>query len=225
MIVSCFAAIQVKRKKVDNQHVESATQGNEAAQELQINPSESKNEVDGEQVSKDNKNEPNIADLAVSPVICEEGDSKEAQEPHNVESLAKITPSKRKLQIQGKWRGVDPVVFFNDEVVINSIKEFYGISEQFPFDGHLVTRNSDTSHVKRIYYISKSVKNVLQLNFSVGQQLKVTSVGLKIFVSITFSRLTFVALLLIIILLIARLLSLNESSVVETIVIFTGRGG
>lgn len=92
-----------------------------------------------------------------------------------------ITPSKRKLQIQGKWRGVDPVIFFKDESIIKSIEAFYGIDKQFPLDGHLVTRNSDTSNVKRIYYISKSVKNVLELNLSVGQQLKITSVGLKIF--------------------------------------------
>ncbi|XP_077213231.1 uncharacterized protein LOC143848230 [Tasmannia lanceolata] len=88
---------------------------------------------------------------------------------------------KRKLQIQGKWRGVDPVVFFRDDATVNSIRSFYGISEFFPFDGHLVTRNSDVHHVKRIYYISKSVKDVLKLNFQVGQRLKITSLGLKVF--------------------------------------------
>ncbi|XP_019437636.1 PREDICTED: multisite-specific tRNA:(cytosine-C(5))-methyltransferase-like isoform X2 [Lupinus angustifolius] len=128
-----------------------------------------------------NDNEPNAADSEVSPVTCEEGDSNGPQEPHDVENIAKITPGNRKLQSRGKWRGIDPVVFFKDEVIINSIKAFYGIDEKFPFDGHLVTRNSDTSHVKRIYYVSKSVKDVLELNFSVGQQLKITSVGLKIF--------------------------------------------
>ncbi|XWS41606.1 hypothetical protein CRYUN_Cryun17cG0096500 [Craigia yunnanensis] len=88
---------------------------------------------------------------------------------------------KRKLQIQGKWRGVDPVIFFKDEAIINSIKSFYGIDESFPFSGHVVTRNNETNHVKRIYYVSKSVKDVLELNFRVGQQLKLTSVGLKMF--------------------------------------------
>ncbi|KAK7268580.1 hypothetical protein RIF29_21281 [Crotalaria pallida] len=87
-------------------------------------------------------------------------------------------------EIQGKWRGVDPVVFLKDEAIINSIRAFYGIDEHFPFDDHLVTKNSDTSHVKRNYFVSKSVKDVLGLNFSVGQQLKITSVGLKMFVSV-----------------------------------------
>lgn len=183
--LSCFAAIEVKtRKEVDNQHVESVNQCNEDAQELQNNPSESTHEV-REQISEDDKNETNNADFKLSPLIGE-GDSKEAEAPRNVENIAKIIPSKRKLRIQSKWRGVDPVVFFKDEVIIKNIKAFYGIHDQFPLDGHLVTRNSDTSHVKRIYYVSKAVKNVLELN-SVGQQLKITSVGLKIFVSITYS--------------------------------------
>ncbi|CAH2061519.1 unnamed protein product, partial [Thlaspi arvense] len=89
---------------------------------------------------------------------------------------------KRKVPMQGKWKGFDPVVFLKDEALINSIKEFYGIKdESFPLHGHLVTRNTDTSSVKRIYYVSKSVKEVLQLNFAVGQQLKIASVGLKMF--------------------------------------------
>ncbi|XP_038990154.1 RNA cytosine-C(5)-methyltransferase NSUN2-like isoform X2 [Phoenix dactylifera] len=88
---------------------------------------------------------------------------------------------KGKLQIQGKWRGVDPVVLFTDETTINSIRSFYGINECFALDGHLVTRNNDANHMKRIYYVSKSVHDILQLNFSVGQRLKITSLGLKIF--------------------------------------------
>ncbi|XP_045812070.1 RNA cytosine-C(5)-methyltransferase NSUN2-like [Trifolium pratense] len=179
---SPLPAIVVKtRKEVDNQQVESVNRGNEDVQALQINPSEIIHEEVCEQDSEDNKNEPNTADSKLSPVIDEESDSKEAQEPRNVDNIANVTPSKRKLQIQGKWRGVDPVVFFKDEAIIKSIRAFYGIDEQFPLDGHLVTRNSDTSNVKRLYYISKSVKNVLELNFSVGQQLKITCVGLKIF--------------------------------------------
>ncbi|XP_057542157.1 uncharacterized protein LOC130820701 isoform X1 [Amaranthus tricolor] len=88
---------------------------------------------------------------------------------------------KRKLQNQGKWKGIDPVILFNDEAVISSIKAFYGINDSFPLHGHLVSRNSDTNSVKRIYYVSKSVKDVLELNLLVGQQLKIASVGLKMF--------------------------------------------
>ncbi|KAF8018484.1 hypothetical protein BT93_H3384 [Corymbia citriodora subsp. variegata] len=88
---------------------------------------------------------------------------------------------KRKLQTHGKWRGVDPVVFLRDEDVINSIKNFYGIVDSFPLSNHLVTRNSETTRVKRIYYVSESVQELLELNFKVGQQLKITSIGLKMF--------------------------------------------
>lgn len=116
----------------------------------------------------------------------EEQNSNETEEPASGKTgqLRDGTVGKRKLQMQGKWRGVDPVVFFKDETVIGCIKSFYGIVESFPLNGHLITRNSDTNHVKRIYYISKSVKEVLELNFKVGQQLKITSIGLKMFVSI-----------------------------------------
>ncbi|XP_027368050.1 tRNA (cytosine(34)-C(5))-methyltransferase-like isoform X3 [Abrus precatorius] len=156
------------RKEIDEQYVEPANQSLQDAYEEVLN-------------TVSNDNEPNAEDLEVSPITCEEHNSEETQVPHNVQNIVKRVPGKRKLQIQGKWRGVDPVVFFKDEAIINSIRDFYGIDERFPFNGHLVTRNSDTSHVKRIYYISKSVKDVLELNFKVGQQLKITSIGLKMF--------------------------------------------
>lgn len=102
----------------------------------------------------------------------------------NKEANISKAGDKRKVPMQGKWKGFDPVVFLKDETVINGIKEFYGIKEEsFPLYGHLVARNEDTSGVKRIYYVSKSVKEVLELNFAVGQQLKIASVGLKMFVS------------------------------------------
>ncbi|CAN6218030.1 unnamed protein product [Urochloa humidicola] len=88
---------------------------------------------------------------------------------------------RRRQQNQGRWRGVDPVIFFKDEVTVKSIVSFYGIKDSFPLEGHLVTRNPDTSHVKRIYYVSKSVQDVLKLNIKVGERLKITSLGLKIF--------------------------------------------
>lgn len=109
----------------------------------------------------------------------------EAQASVDKETDSVKRGGKRKLQMQGKWRGVDPVLFLRDETVINSIKTFYGIEESFPLHGHLVTRNNDPSHMKRIYYISKSVKDILELNFRVGQPLKITSIGIKMFVSST----------------------------------------
>ncbi|KAE9601260.1 hypothetical protein Lal_00023711 [Lupinus albus] len=180
--VAPLPAIQEKSKmEIVEQYVEPVDQSLEDGQALQINSSESALEEISKAVSEENvnDNEQNTEDLEVSPV--EEHHSKEIKEPPSIENMEKKVPAKRKLQIQGKWRGVDPVVFFKDEAIINSIRTFYGISEQFPFDGHLVTRNNDAGHVKRIYYVSKSVKDVLKLNFAVGQQLKITSVGLKMF--------------------------------------------
>ncbi|EER96904.1 tRNA (cytosine(34)-C(5))-methyltransferase isoform X2 [Sorghum bicolor] len=91
------------------------------------------------------------------------------------------TRDRRRQQNQGRWRGVDPVIFFKDEATVKSIVSFYGIMDSFPLEGHLVTRNPDASHVKRIYYVSKSVQDALQLNIKVGERLKITSLGLKIF--------------------------------------------
>ncbi|KAI8536301.1 hypothetical protein RHMOL_Rhmol10G0246900 [Rhododendron molle] len=113
--------------------------------------------------------------------MSEENELEDIQDPVDKEACSKVGGGKRKLQIQGKWRGVDPVVFFTNDAIVGSIKTFYGIDESFPFTGHLVTRNSDTNHVKRIYYVSKSVKDILELNFKGGQQLKITSIGLKMF--------------------------------------------
>lgn len=118
---------------------------------------------------------------------CEEHVLEQPQAPISTEVDSRTAGTKRKKQMQGKWKGVDPVVFFKDEIIMNSIKTFYGIDESFALKGHLITRNNDPNHVKRIYYVSKSVKEVLELNLQVGQQLKISSVGLKMFVSIFFS--------------------------------------
>lgn len=121
--------------------------------------------------------------------IAEENTEKETEPSPALKTDAKTVAGKRKLQIQGKWRGVDPVIFYKDDSVVGRIMEFYGIKESFPFKGHLITRNDDMNHVKRIYYVSNSVREVLELNFLAGQQLKIASVGLKMFVSYLHARL------------------------------------
>ncbi|PHU00009.1 hypothetical protein BC332_29796 [Capsicum chinense] len=113
--------------------------------------------------------------------ILEKADKEETQPSTDLRAVPETARGKRKLQMQGKWRGVDPVIFYKEEAVVGKIKDFYGIKESFLFEGHLITRNSDMNHVKRIYYVSKSVKEVLHLNFLAGQQLKIASVGLKMF--------------------------------------------
>lgn len=94
-----------------------------------------------------------------------------------------LVKGSRKLQMRGRWRGIDPILFYHEETAVGQIKAFYGIKESFPFKGHLIVRNTDIDHVKRVYYVSKSVKEVLKLNFVAGEQLKIAAVGLKMFVS------------------------------------------
>ncbi|RAL45797.1 hypothetical protein DM860_009661 [Cuscuta australis] len=116
-----------------------------------------------------------------SGITPKENEADDIESSKNIGENLEMVRGKRKLQIQGRWKGVDPVIFYREEEIVSKIKDFYGIKESFPFDGHLITRNSDTNHVKRIYYVSESVKKVLGLNFRVGQQLKIASVGLKMF--------------------------------------------
>ena len=99
--------------------------------------------------------EADLVDGGPDGVAPEINSSEAAQAPDDKKIDSPKAGEKRKLQIQGKWRGVDPVLFFKDEAIIKSIKTFYGIDESFPFSGHLVTRNNEANHVKRIYYVSK----------------------------------------------------------------------
>ncbi|XP_016740771.2 RNA cytosine-C(5)-methyltransferase NSUN2 isoform X2 [Gossypium hirsutum] len=159
----------------------------EVASKAEENISEMALEAADEKISEEiSEVDEKISEVALEADLVDDEPARGAPESNSSEAADKKTDSaktgeKRKLQIQGKWKGVDPVLFFQDETIINSIKAFYGIDESFPFTGHLVTRNKDANHVKRIYYVSKSVKDVLDLNFRVGQQLKITSVGLKMF--------------------------------------------
>uniref|UniRef100_A0ACD5Y7R7 Uncharacterized protein n=1 Tax=Avena sativa TaxID=4498 RepID=A0ACD5Y7R7_AVESA len=86
---------------------------------------------------------------------------------------------RRKLDDQYKRKGIDPVLFFKDDAVIKNIVSFFGIEESFSLEGCLVTRSTDNA--RRIYYISKSVQKLLELNLQVGEQIKIASVGVKMF--------------------------------------------
>ncbi|KAF3675984.1 putative tRNA (cytosine(34)-C(5))-methyltransferase-like isoform X2 [Capsicum annuum] len=150
---------------------------------LNTEPSDILEKADKEetQPSTDIRAEPETALNTEPSGILEKADKVETQPSTDLRAEPETARGKRKLQMQGKWRGVDPVIFYKEEAVVGKIKHFYGIKESFLFEGHLITRNSDMNHVKRIYYVSKSVKEVLHLNFLAGQQLKIASVGLKMF--------------------------------------------
>lgn len=100
---------------------------------------------------------------------------------NDVDSILAESGDRMELQKQSRWEGVDPVLVLNDEAVIKSIQSFFGIKESFPLEDHLVTRSPDNA--RRIYYVSKSVKEILELNSKVGGQLKIASLGVKMFVS------------------------------------------
>jgi hypothetical protein len=100
---------------------------------------------------------------------------------HSQTKSGDISHGTKKLDCQYKWKGIDPVLFFEDDAVIKNIVSFFGIEETFSLEGRLVTRSTDNA--RRIYYISKSVQEILELNVQVGEQIKIASVGVKMFVS------------------------------------------
>ncbi|XP_047075452.1 RNA cytosine-C(5)-methyltransferase NSUN2-like isoform X1 [Lolium rigidum] len=98
---------------------------------------------------------------------------------HSQTKSGDISHGTKKLDCQYKWKGIDPVLFFEDDAVIKNIVSFFGIEETFSLEGRLVTRSTDNA--RRIYYISKSVQEILELNVQVGEQIKIASVGVKMF--------------------------------------------
>jgi hypothetical protein len=118
------------------------------------------------QTSKDN----NLLEVQMEPGDVEYSQTKSGDISHRT-----------KLNDQDKWKGIDPVLFFKDHAVIKNIVSFFGIEDSFSLEGRLVTRSTDNA--RRIYYISKSVQEILELNVQVGEQIKIASVGVKMFVS------------------------------------------
>ncbi|CAM8899860.1 unnamed protein product [Rhodiola kirilowii] len=176
-------AIQEKQKNYRS----NSAQVDEASEDVRVGPKEDILDVIPEDSSVETSAEA-VGDVEV-PDSGTNGSALPLDEKETIASETTVSEQlidvksevKRKLQRQGKWKGIDPVVFFKEDGILNTIKSFYGIDDLFPLSGHLITRNYDMNHVKRIYYISKSVKDVLELNFAVGQQLKIASVGLKMF--------------------------------------------
>eukprot|EP00898_Chlorokybus_atmophyticus_P000654 jgi/Chlat1/158/Chrsp1S03099 len=85
----------------------------------------------------------------------------------------------RRVQRQGRWKGVDPVIIVQDKELVQSMIDFYGFKPEFPLHTNLISRNEDVRGCKKMYYVSSSVLQVLKLpNIN---QLKIISTGLKVF--------------------------------------------
>lgn len=88
----------------------------------------------------------------------------------------KEPPKKRRRM--GGYRE-DPFVFFSGETedVYPSIKEFYGLKEDF--DASCLLTRCHVGKKKNIYMVSKTVKDVVQKNES---NIKIINTGVKTFV-------------------------------------------
>ncbi|KAL3143427.1 hypothetical protein ABBQ38_002248 [Trebouxia sp. C0009 RCD-2024] len=79
----------------------------------------------------------------------------------------------------GRFKGLDPVVPVTDPDILSSISQFYGIAQDFPLWGQLITRSLEPGRPKRLYFVSSGVKHLLQNDDR--EALKVTMTGLKVF--------------------------------------------
>ncbi|KAH7446790.1 hypothetical protein KP509_01G076100 [Ceratopteris richardii] len=183
--VSPFKADQFSR-----QHAKRQIGPKEDLREVPVNIRRDTEECEDLVGSHLDGNESNINQEHSGTPIKKECDVESITDQYTVCNNSKQTDSAPKMQSksnqarhqqQGNWKGVDPVFFLNDQSLIDSIVSFYGIKDTFTLRGHLITRSEDTSRLKRIYYVSESAAKVLQLNFRTGEQMKITSVGLKIF--------------------------------------------
>ncbi|CAI5967292.1 unnamed protein product, partial [Closterium sp. NIES-65] len=114
----------------------------------------------------DPADEPDAAAAVAGP-----GDSKEQEKQQRAQ----------RRQQQGRWRGVDPVLFLSDEPTITSVEAFYGILPAFPLRSQLIVRSEAPSHSKRIYLVSKPIAQAIRANQASGQRLKMVSTGVKLF--------------------------------------------
>ncbi|KAG0558875.1 hypothetical protein KC19_10G061000 [Ceratodon purpureus] len=152
---------------------------------LDIQPeekTEADNEVGAEHVSDIEENKGLALEEASTREAGEElRENIVAEEVEATISDTKDPNALGRAQRQGRWKGVDPVLFLEDENIIRSLVDFYGIKETFPVHQHFVVRSEDLTRCKRIYYVSASVGNTIQQNYRAGEQMKIVSAGMKIF--------------------------------------------
>ncbi|OIT35727.1 hypothetical protein A4A49_16127 [Nicotiana attenuata] len=82
-------------------------------------------------VDAGNGTDETILDTEPSETL-EKNKNEETQPSTDTRAEPETNRGKRKLQMQGKWRGVDPVIFYKEEAVVGKIKDFYAIS-RIPF--------------------------------------------------------------------------------------------
>jgi hypothetical protein len=78
------------------------------------------------------------------------------------------------------WKGLDPIVDIRDKDIQTSLNDFYGLkADALDIEKNFVTRTPEGAKPKRIYYISESIRKIL--DDDARGQLRISSVGVKIF--------------------------------------------
>lgn len=106
---------------------------------------------------------------------CQANTQEEGGDTNGTKEAEEVTPRPRRNY---RFRGIDPVVHVKDEEILTSLKDFYGIGSSFPINEQLFSRTPSGAQPKRLYFISGSVKSVLDKDYF--EKLRITSTGVKV---------------------------------------------
>eukprot|EP00918_Siedleckia_nematoides_P065951 GHVU01143434.1.p1 GENE.GHVU01143434.1~~GHVU01143434.1.p1 ORF type:complete len:849 (+),score=142.06 GHVU01143434.1:201-2747(+) len=92
----------------------------------------------------------------------------------------KPPPAKKaKLQLQLQGYKEDPFIFLTTEhPVLEGIRSFFGISEEFPVTQMLVRCDTDKGQARNLYFTSSMVKHIVECN---KDRIKFINLGVKVF--------------------------------------------
>ncbi|KAK9720417.1 tRNA (cytosine-5-)-methyltransferase ncl1 [Basidiobolus ranarum] len=117
-------------------------------------------------------------DKAKEADVVEEIIAEEPQDESNGVDEVKPVEVELKSKEEGRINENPFIMMEKDSSDIDLFSDFYGISKDFPRDSYLV--RSEGSKNKTVYYISESVKKILQA--SDNHRLRIVNTGVKIFI-------------------------------------------
>ncbi|CAD7699206.1 unnamed protein product [Ostreobium quekettii] len=79
---------------------------------------------------------------------------------------------------QGKWPGVDGIFTMDDHWMVKQVQQFYGI-DAVDLSAHLITRANSNDAPRKIYFVSKAVRDLLDVDAE--NFLRMPVLGLKMF--------------------------------------------
>eukprot|EP00216_Chloropicon_sp_CCMP2111_P005168 CAMPEP_0198248120 /NCGR_PEP_ID=MMETSP1446-20131203/46816_1 /TAXON_ID=1461542 ORGANISM="Unidentified sp, Strain CCMP2111" /NCGR_SAMPLE_ID=MMETSP1446 /ASSEMBLY_ACC=CAM_ASM_001112 /LENGTH=805 /DNA_ID=CAMNT_0043932449 /DNA_START=54 /DNA_END=2470 /DNA_ORIENTATION=+ len=158
-----FVAVFTKTKEWKSDVAASEPRGKSALPE---EPAQKADATENEAVKPEPEGEPKSDDAKEDTTSKPEG-----QDNSN-------KPSDPPLR-QKRWKGIDPILPVLEDEATKALFDFYGIDSAFPIRRNLITRTPHGCKPKRIYYISSSIKSIIERDRL--EKLRISAVGVKIF--------------------------------------------